>query len=370
MQRSERYRTSGQLRPVCSPLGLRICLAWIIIFTVTGCVSRHAVNIPTTKITVPLELSRARSILFLPDGRIVIETIDDRIWYQTPQPERWNEILLDPDPACLRTYYSLLAMLPDGRLSLLKDCTGTWQDRSGRTFHTIPSIMAYDWRLGMLAPFPTGPLPDSGQLAWSPDMRRGLFSTIGSYSTLYWITDTTTSPVPITLTDGNRSWFLPDSDRARHEYNPSNYRNPRTVGNTGAVAWSSKGTQIAFWATMQSIGRASNPLQRLPWDMYIMEPTTLAIRHLPLRVYDAGQLEWSPDSRWLAYIAPADGLWLLDPDTGSTQRIQSGNFTSFAWAPDGQTITAIKCNSNLCGYDNQSTDIWSYDIRNLLTKER
>jgi tricorn protease len=59
---------------------------------------------------------------------------------------------------------------------------------------------------------------------------------------------------------------------------------------------------------------------------------------------DFGDLSWSPDSRWLAYVAPADNdfsrISLYDVTTGTTTAITSDRYDSEspAWTPDGKWL--------------------------------
>jgi WD40 repeat protein len=338
------------------------CLAPLLL-TLGACSLHNDTAIPATKMHLPAEVANAYTISFLPDGHLLVETNDYQFWYQTPPNGAWKQIPFNPTTLCKGTFYGQGRILPDGRIGML--CTGDVQHST--LYYTM---VAYNWTSGALEPLVAGLLPDNGVFTWKPDMRRGVFATAGSYSTLYWITSTSTQPITITLTDGRISWFVPDSVRERDQYDQGHrdYRAPQTVGNVGAVAWSPDRKYVAFWGTLASIGRPSNPLQRLPWDLYLLDVTTLDVRRIHLDVYDAYHVAWSPNSRWVAYIAPEEGLLLLDLQTDKTTLIQRGNFQDLAWSPDGQQITTIKCNGAICGVKGYGLpEIWTYDLSALIT---
>src|SRR5262249_42248377 len=59
---------------------------------------------------------------------------------------------------------------------------------------------------------------------------------------------------------------------------------------------------------------------------------------------DIRDLAWSPDSRWLAYVAPAANLltqvWLYDRQTGTQTAVTGERWDSYgpAWSPDGKWL--------------------------------
>src|SRR5262249_44344907 len=62
------------------------------------------------------------------------------------------------------------------------------------------------------------------------------------------------------------------------------------------------------------------------------------------QVDNFGDLRWSPDSQWLAYVAPAENLYsqirVYNVKDGSTTSLTSERVNSFSpfWSPDGKWI--------------------------------
>jgi hypothetical protein len=347
----------------------RVMLLLITAYFMIACSTGQAMDVPATKVITPPGLSTADSVTWLPTGQLVVGNSNE-IWYQTTKEDVWNQIPLDKDPQCLKTYYYQLSALSDGRLGMVKNCTGTWQDSSRQMFHELATMVAYDWKSGKIEPLVAGALPDSGQFDWNPDMSKGVFTTIGSFSTLYWLTASGTQPITITLTKDTRSWFLPDSIVAAENYDKNSNltgREPHPVGLVRDPAWSHNGDHIAFWATLETIGHPFDfPI--VSWDIYLMDPSTLHIERILEDVYDPKILAWSPDSQWLVYISgpggkQSEGLWLFSLQTRKSTLIREGHFTDAAWSPDGRTIVSILCSDAACN----TTELWKYDVHTIVS---
>jgi len=353
-------------------MGLCRCVAAIMVVAwfLTGCLSSREADTPATKISLPSNLLKIETISLLPKGQLVIGTSDDQIWYQATEENGWRQLLLVNDPQCLKTYYYQVSVLPDGRIGMLKNCTGTWKDSSGRAFHELVSLVAYDLVSGALEPLVAVPLPDSGRFTWSPDMNRGVFSTIGSYSTLYWITGSGTQPITVTLTDGTKSWTLSDSIVAREQYRSSSSRTgyePHPVGNVGAVTWSPIGNRVAFWATLEPIGQPYNLFREMAWNIYVLDAHTLQLDQVLTGVYNAGKLVWAPDGQWLAYTSGSKGgqprgIWLLSLHTRKSILIREGEYKNMAWSSDGKSIITVLCSDLSC----DTSEVWKYDVSTIV----
>jgi hypothetical protein len=246
--------------------------------------------------------------------------------------------------------------LPDGRLGML--CAG------GVDHGRILEVMvAYDWDSHQITPLVAGALPGAGDFTWKPDMSKGVLSTLPAYSTLYWISTVGTEPIPATLTDGRKSWRLSDTIDALEAYDrrtTSTGREPHPVGEVGQVDWSPKGDRIAFWASLEPIGRSYNPLMRIAWDLYLMDVETLQTKRVVRGVEDAHNVAWAPNGRWLAYTAPT-GLWLVAPDTGESKLVHKGDFSAIAWSPDGRTVLGLRCAQAAC----DMPEVWRYDVSSI-----
>ena len=88
-------------------------------------------------------------------------------------------------------------------------------------------------------------------------------------------------------------------------------------------------------------------------QLWLTDLRTKATKRLAVgRNGDFDDLEWSPDSRWLAYAAPADNdmsqLWLYDTQGGSATAVTTDRYESFspAWSPDGKWLYFLS-NRNL-----------------------
>lgn len=200
-------------------------------------------------------------------------------------------------------------------------------------------------------------------------MERGVFASGDSFSTLYWITTAVTQPVSITLTEGDKSWFLPDSVAALAEYQRSRGRaflKSHPVGLAHSPSWSPTADRVAFWATLDTIGKPFT-FRSMPWNLYTLDVTTGDVQRILTDIYNPTTLAWSPDGQWLAYTAypgagkPA-GLWLFSVATQRLTLVQRGYSNAIAWTPDGQSIMVLRCDDTPC----LEPEIWTYDVHTLV----
>jgi WD40 repeat protein len=347
-----------------------IFLTLLSIFGMAACSRVQEAEVAATQILLPAGLAKASSVFWFANDRIVVGSLEAPaypIWYRPIEGAGWQQLALQKIPECTGRAYLPVATLPDGRLGI--SCPSSLQGTS--TIHY--SMMAYDWESGILAPLlDTDVLPGSGSISWRPDMQRGIFSTSGAYSTLYWLSMTGTQPVTLTLTDGVRSWALPDSIRAeaqeRADMNQTG-RELHQVGNVGAVRWSPLGDRIAFWATLETIGQPYELFRPLAWDIYVMDAMNVRVERLVQGVYQAGALQWSSDGQWLAYTTAAhgkqpQGLWLFSLQTHTSTLVREGHYTSIAWSPDGLDILALRCLDSAC----DASELWQYDLSTLVAQ--
>lgn len=361
---------SGMLRLTHCATVVMLATLWFL----TACTPRGLIGGPSVKLDPPSNSSQLGKLAYSATGNLIVQDADERIWYQPEGQSIWREISIPADSACLRTRYYLNSALPDGRIGLVKICTGAWRDSLGRMFHTKAYIVGYDVTSSSLDLLTEDYLPATGQFTWNSGISKGILSTNGSYSTLYWLTPQGTEPISITLTDGTYSWHLPDSISAIEEYKQSTRRTGRelhSVGNVGMVDWSPTGEYIAFWATLDPIGQPYDLLRVMAWDLYLLSPDTLHLERVLENVYDAGGVHWSPNGNWLAYTTgkkdrqPA-GLWLFSLQNRTSVLLKKGQYRSIAWSTDGRSIVTLSCTDSQC----RSTEILKFDVGQVIDSQK
>jgi WD40 repeat protein len=323
-------------------------------------------------VILPNRVSDVENIYWLPDGRWIAQTQNEHLWVHDPHTEEWQEISLPSDSHCLRTYYVLYGVLPDGRAKIGKVCTGSWTDEYG-VCHSKDFDMALNVDTEELEELINFEHRAAAGTTWRPDMKRGVFMTGYGFSTLYWTDGDTIEPLPITLTDNGRSWYLPDSVTAYEEYltNPNydSLRTPSPVGEVNGVKWSPTGDRIAFWATLETIGRNYGPLEQKRWNLYVMDVDTMQVETVLEDIIDGGGGGWSPDGRWFAAGTrrgkhnPA-GLWMLSLKTGEVVALDSGIFGEPSWSPDGGSLLVTRCTDDTCG----KSEVRLYDVGSVLDR--
>ena len=336
-------------------------LLLLVSLVVVACGPMRKADIPMISIALPPGATAFNAVLWLPTGHIVLEGRSEN-WYRAPASAEWQRLPRATGGLCPRPSHNIqLTALPDGRLGLLcgRD-TGLRLDYS---------LLAYDWSTATFAQLVPGDLPGPGAFSWKPDMSKGVFADVGSFSTLYWLVPHGVSPVPITLTDGGKTWALPDSLDAQEAYdqqrNPTGLE-PHPVGLVRDPRWAPDGKHIAFWATLETIGQPYNfPI--VPWDIYLMDPDTLEVERVVADIADPGALAWSPNSAWLGFVAkngnnhPA-GLWIVSVGTRTPILIDQGDFSDVSWSPTGTSILAVHCTSDTCA----TTELRQYDVTTLV----
>jgi hypothetical protein len=228
---------------------------------------------------------RLDAVAWFPNGRLVVEgtNAENRVtfWSTTGEAIEWTQLSLDKYPRCPPQSFMGASTLPDGRLGLL--CAADLRNGT-----LVYEVVAYDWESTSIEQLVKTELPAPGGYTWDPGMSRGLLATNGAYSTLYWLSSTEITPVDLTLVEGTRSWWLPESIAALDRYNQSRNltgREPHPVGLVNVPAWSPDGSSIAFWATLETIGRPFN-FPVVPWTLYLLNPETMALDSLPYRKYE------------------------------------------------------------------------------------
>ena len=338
----------------------------ILVLSLIACQAEQSNRLPAAELKFSPEIKSVHAIAWLPTG-YVINDDRERLWYFDNADGQWAQLSLEKDSQCSAIRYNRLSVLPDGRLGINQDCNGYWPERSGWRVNTIESILAYDISLKHTDTLAYD-VPKCVETSWHHTFERGICDTVGSFSTLYWLTSTMVTPVDLTLSDGEKAWYLPDSVQAEEQYDPYLDRDePILVGDVGSPTWSPNDTQIAFWATLEPIGRPLEIFQEHNWNLYIVEVATMQVKTLLVDMWQPRRLRWSPDGEHLAFIQPlksgnSDRLKLLSLKTLEVTEVADGHFEDMVWSPDGSQLLTKLCVDDVC----KETELWIYDVNELL----
>ncbi len=257
--------------------------------------------------------------------------------------------------------YTHPSLLPDGRLGLVNSCV---------SFGNYPGkkrqyLIAYDFQTEKTALLVKEPLPSylSNAFTWNPDMTVGLAQIYGGLDgTIYWVSPEYVAPVDFAISDGKRS-FLPSKDFPH--FSDSNEQ-----GIVFSPAWSPDGKTIAFFVTLDAIGRSGFSRSDGEYKIFFMDPVEEKPYPVVGKIYEAFELTWSPDSKWLAFIGSYGilktyGIWLYSLESGKIYPMVSGKFDHIAWSPDGTKIAATICEPNHPNLLCDRYEVWEYDVSSI-----
>ncbi|MCI0576815.1 MAG: hypothetical protein L0332_20655 [Chloroflexi bacterium] len=302
---------------------------------------------------LPIPAGDYWSVDWFPDGRILVTRYpnDLPLQFLVWEKDAWRLLDLEEDPRCtIRTGYYAPAILPDGRLGLVKECLikAAVDYLQADNEHYL---VAYDWESDRLELLVAEQLPDigAGSFGWNPDMTRGVQSGGSLFRTIYWLTRQHAEPMTVTVGTGNKNWSLADNYMAAILDHESNIR----TGITGTPAWSPDGRFIAFFASPDAIGRSGQSRLMGEYRLYLMDVETLQPQAMLDGLYFPGGLQWSPDSRRLLFNGQmgqprAAGVWIFTPQTQELTVVDYGYKGGGTWSPDGQSLAILRGCDEAC----------------------
>jgi WD40 repeat protein len=318
--------------------------AIMVLLITTGCTLMKT-TLPWTKIPISEEIATIHKspigLVWREDG--IYALFDDNKLYRWHE-QTWQARTLPSREGCRRTDYGSLFTLPGGELAMLQVCIAT---------PIVYNILVYDRATDsghFLLPFD---MPKAGSLATDPTQTTLIYQTIRAFGTMYRVTSDALEPLPVTLTQGNKSWYLPDTTEVEAQWNADPARVDRRVYEAGILAnvtWSPDGNWIAVGATLEPQGKPLATQGYYDWNIYLINPDTLESKILVSGIEDSGLIfGWSPDSRWLLYKeGGGKGLWIVNIESGTRHNVFKGQIDSSTWNPDGTQILTTSCSIPIC----------------------
>jgi len=244
-----------------------------------------------------------------------------------------DELPLPPNEGCRRQQAREPTLLPDGRLGLLYVCE---QDDVGHN----ASIQAFDLQgrrferlFGLESIWvSSGPYTVSPDLQWAVIAHGGLIC-----EGLSRFTRSGPAPLPVTISDEGRSFRLDTPVDGAGKC--------ADTGRAHFPIWSPDGRTIAFLGSPASIGLSSQGRLDAPWNVYLLDATSLSPRPGLRGIHNARGLRWSRDGTQLAFageIGNQKGTWTVRPVDNVPHLISSTDLDWLAWSPNGMQLVATK----------------------------
>jgi WD40 repeat protein len=285
------------------------------------------------------------SATWLSSGWIVFSyeaTVGDRdfvpeIFQVRPDGTNLRKINLPDNPTCRDTEYRSPNALPDGRVGLTQTC--------GVAIGTGPSakytIVAYDLVSRSLETLvPLQDMIHPGAASWNQNLTRAIGAqSSGICSSIAWLTRTGPEYLTIEIRDGARHW------RLDQEFTEGLSADCSSQGRASLPSWSPDGATIAFMASPASIGLSGQARLGAPWQLYLLDPESLAMRKVLDQIRGPSNLAWFPDGKWLAFSATISGkgagTWLFSPSSRELRALNQTVAESLASSPNGRQLIAL-----------------------------
>jgi hypothetical protein len=334
-----RRRSQTRLNRTGGPRRVAVCL----LLLMAACGSNEVKEQPVSDLSLPP--SGYAGLAWLTDGTLVVadpgrltEDVTSRLLFLSkPRTGAYEAVAAKGDGCLAHEFHSPVA-LANGSVAFLEMCG---VDQPGY-------LPREDWFLRRLEG-PTDPdfpllLNDRldvfpGPFSVSPSMDRALASAGDSMcGSLIWVDDGLIEYPNIVIEDGDgESWNLGSFFR-------DTSRNSCTdQGRASWPAWAPDGSRIAFFGSPKSIGVSGQDRLDVPWNLYVIPPSSTKARPILGDITHAGALSWSPDSRWLAFSGGLDdreGTCLFDTSNNQAIAISSSEALVLAWSPAGREIAA------------------------------
>jgi hypothetical protein len=254
--------------------------------------------------------------------------------------------------------YTHPSVLPDGRLGLINSCISRGDPPDQKRQYMV----AYDFKTKKTSLLVNEPLPNylSNGSTWDPGVTKGLQQIYGGLNgTIYWMSPKSVSPAEFIISDGERS-FSPAKD---FPY----FSDDNKQGIVFSPVWSPDGKTIAFFATLDAIGRSGFSRSDGEYKVFFMDPLEQEPVTVVSGIYHPSELIWSPDSNWLAFVGEygilrTHGLWLYSINSRTAALVASEKIENIAWSPDGSKIAATICETNHPDLLCSRYEVWEYDV--------
>jgi WD40 repeat protein len=272
--------------------------------------------------------------------------------YYLNEDDIFEEISLREFPhLCSRaTWYWTPEELPDGRISWVMYCNSFLLPNSLGDEGVWRQVFAFDLETGEQDQIIPENLPRivSYKVSWNPAGSEGIVSAGSTDGTLYWVDETGSSPIDLTIGTAPRSWNLQDS------YLFLNADDNPDIGIASDADWSHDGQTIAFFASIDSLSKIGFEKAESEYQLYFLDVNTMEYRTIFSGVYDPSELQWAPNGKYIAFVAHLNSfeseatLWVYSLEKGVLYKLENGYFPEIDWSPDSDQIITLKCLSVPC----------------------